>query len=74
MWLNRKKETQDQNNLWPSIDLNKVQQRNAVIIFLVGTVIFTFISIIGAYEAFHFSESVEFCGTLCHSVMEPAGM
>ena len=25
----------------------------------------------GSFEAFHITESVEFCGTLCHEVMEP---
>ena len=40
-------------------------------IFITGTIIFLFISAIGSYEAFHYTESTEFCGTLCHSVMQP---
>jgi nitrate/TMAO reductase-like tetraheme cytochrome c subunit len=31
-------------------------------------VVFT---IIGSYKAFHYTESVEFCGKLCHKVMQP---
>jgi hypothetical protein len=56
---------------WPKIDLNDVKYRNAFLIFVATTFVFIFISAIGTYEAFHYSESVEFCGTLCHQVMEP---
>jgi hypothetical protein len=56
---------------WPKIDLNDVKYRNAFVIFISTTFVFIFISAIGTYEAFHYSESVEFCGTLCHKVMEP---
>ena len=40
-------------------------------IFSVGSTIFLLLSAVGSYEAFHYSESVEFCGTLCHKVMKP---
>ena len=56
---------------WPIIDLNVSRYRNAILIFSVGTIILFIISSIGSYEAFHYTESVEFCGTLCHKVMEP---
>jgi hypothetical protein len=56
---------------WPRIDLNNVKYRNAFLIFITTTFVLIFISAIGTYEAFHYSESVEFCGTLCHKVMEP---
>jgi len=56
---------------WPIINLNEVQHRNAFFIFSVGTAVFLFLSAIGSYEAFHFTESNTFCGTLCHSVMHP---
>lgn len=55
----------------PVIDLNNIRQRNAFAIFAVGTSIFLLLSAIGSYEAFHFTESVEFCGEICHSVMKP---
>lgn len=55
----------------PYIDLNNTRHRNAFIIFIISTTIFLFLTAIGSYEAFHYSESVEFCGTLCHKVMEP---
>ena len=56
---------------WPKIDLNDVRHRNAFFIFTWGTVIFLLLSAIGSYEAFHYTESVEFCGTICHEVMKP---
>jgi hypothetical protein len=42
-----------------------------VIIFVHVIILFFLIGSVVAYQAFHYSESVEFCGELCHSVMEP---
>jgi nitrate/TMAO reductase-like tetraheme cytochrome c subunit/uncharacterized membrane protein len=56
---------------WPQVNLNDVRHRNAFFIFSIGTTIFLFLSAVGSYEAFHYTESVEFCGTTCHSVMKP---
>ena len=53
------------------IDLNDKRHLNAIGIFLFVTIIFLFLTGIGSYEAFHYTESNEFCGTLCHTVMEP---
>ena len=59
------------DRLLPIFDLNNLKHRNAFMIFSIGTVIFLFLSAVGSYEAFHYSESNEFCGTVCHSVMKP---
>lgn len=56
---------------WPVVNLNDIRHRHAFFIFLIGTIIFLFISAIGSYEAFTFTESVEFCGKLCHEAMKP---
>lgn len=56
---------------WPQINLNDIRHRNAFLIFAIGTTIFLFLSAVGSYEAYHYSESVQFCGTTCHSVMKP---
>ncbi len=56
---------------WPILNLNEPSQRNAFTIFIVGTSILLFASAIGSYEAFHFTESVEFCGKICHETMKP---
>jgi nitrate/TMAO reductase-like tetraheme cytochrome c subunit len=75
MRINRKKarkaEKEGKRLNWPIIDFNNIATRNAGIIFIVGTVFLLIISSIGSYEAFHYTESVEFCGKLCHQVMEP---
>jgi NapC/NirT cytochrome c family, N-terminal region len=56
---------------WPVLDLNKKRHRNALYIFVIGTFIFVGLTTFGSYEAFHFSESITFCGTTCHVLMEP---
>jgi len=55
----------------PVLDLNNPRHRNATLIFAIGTVIFLFLSALGSYEAYHFTESVKFCGELCHNIMKP---
>ncbi len=75
MRINRKKarkaKSEGRELNWPVLDFNNVAVRNASTIFIVGTVFLLIISSIGSYEAFHYTESVEFCGKLCHEVMEP---
>jgi hypothetical protein len=56
---------------FPVLDLNKTYVRNATAIFASGSIIFLFLSAMGTYKAYHFTESVLFCGTLCHKVMNP---
>ncbi len=62
---------QDEIKKLPTVDLNNPKHRKAFIIFTIATVIILFLSTYGSFEAFHLTESVEFCGTLCHKVMEP---
>ncbi len=67
----RKAEKEGKRLNWPVLDFNNVATRNAGTIFIAGTVVLLIISSVGSYEAFHYTESVEFCGKLCHQVMEP---
>jgi len=67
----RKSDAEGEVKNWPIINFNNEATRNASIIFIFGTVFLIIISSIGSYEAFHYTESVEFCGKLCHKVMEP---
>jgi hypothetical protein len=55
----------------PRIDLNDPSHRNAFVIFTITTIVVLVLSTMGSFEAYHMTESVEFCGTLCHQVMEP---
>ncbi len=61
----------DEKKRFPSVDLNNPKHRKAFIGFTIATVIILFLSTYGSFEAYHLTESVEFCGTLCHKVMEP---
>jgi len=74
MFLERKKMIKsmvhDKSRL-PNIDLNNPSHRNAFVIFTIATIIILFLSTLGSFKAYHITESVEFCGTLCHQVMEP---
>ncbi|HZY24227.1 MAG TPA: NapC/NirT family cytochrome c, partial [Bacteroidales bacterium] len=56
---------------YPKIDLNDPRHRNAFIIFTITTILILFLSTLGSFKAFHITESVEFCGKLCHKVMDP---
>ncbi|MFN8209444.1 MAG: NapC/NirT family cytochrome c [Bacteroidales bacterium] len=66
-----KKATDTSRGPLPYIDLNDVRHRNAFVIFTVTTIIVLFLSTLGSFKAYHITESVEFCGKLCHKVMEP---
>jgi len=56
---------------WPKFDFNESKQRNALFIFSASTVVFLLLSAVGSYQAFHYTETVKFCGQMCHVVMEP---
>src|SRR4030067_550896 len=45
---------------FPVLNLNLPYHRNATLIFAVVTVIFLFLSGLGSYEAYHFTESHKF--------------
>jgi len=53
------------------LNLNNRRHRNAAMVFLFGTFIFVLLTGVGSYELYHYSESVEFCGTVCHEAMKP---
>jgi len=56
---------------WPSVDLNVPHQRRVVAFVLVSTVLNLVILSLAAYRGLEYMDSVEFCGELCHTVMEP---
>jgi nitrate/TMAO reductase-like tetraheme cytochrome c subunit len=67
----RERKTAREDSKWNVINLNDRSTRNAMIIFVIGSFIFLFLTAIGSYHAFHYTESNNFCGTLCHEVMHP---
>jgi len=56
---------------FPKLDLNNPAQRSTAAFVLSFVVAFTLISAVGSYKAYEFTDSVQFCGKLCHSVMNP---
>jgi hypothetical protein len=56
---------------FPVIDLNQPRQQGAALLFTVGGLLVLFFSVFGSYSAYEATESVAFCGTLCHTVMQP---
>ena len=56
---------------FPRLDLNVPSQRSAVAFFFSFTAVFISLSAVGSYRAYEFTDSVQFCGQLCHTVMEP---
>jgi hypothetical protein len=55
----------------PRIDFNIRRQRNGFVIAVVVAFVFLMTTGLGTYQAYHFTESVAFCGKTCHTVMQP---
>ena len=56
---------------WPVIDLRLPRTRSVIMAVLVLTMVNVAIISIAAYGTLHHMESAEFCGTTCHTTMEP---
>jgi nitrate/TMAO reductase-like tetraheme cytochrome c subunit len=56
---------------FPVLDLNDSRERNLAVLFAAGSLVILFGSMFGSYQAYESTESVAFCGTLCHTVMRP---
>lgn len=69
--ISRRRKSLPETEKFPLLDLNNKKHRRRLIWVSIATFIFVIASGVGNYQAFHYSESVEFCGTLCHQVMEP---
>ena len=55
----------------PVIDLNDPKKRAMFLTFSVGTILLLVFSAFGSFKAYEYTETDEFCGTVCHKVMEP---
>jgi nitrate/TMAO reductase-like tetraheme cytochrome c subunit len=55
----------------PQIDLNNPRHRTAFTTVVVGGILLLLFSAFGSFKAYEYTDSDEFCGTICHSVMEP---
>jgi hypothetical protein len=55
----------------PQIDFNNPTHMRATIVIGIGGVLFAAMSGFGSYKAYEYTESDEFCGTVCHVEMKP---
>jgi len=55
----------------PQIDLNNPRHRTAFTFFSIGTVVLLAFSAFGSFKAYEYTDSDQFCGEICHKVMEP---
>ncbi|HEX9162389.1 MAG TPA: NapC/NirT family cytochrome c [Thermoanaerobaculia bacterium] len=56
---------------YPDIDLNNPNIRRAFVVSLIGFTTFIAVSLFGSYQAYHYTDSDSFCGTMCHEIMHP---
>lgn len=74
MWLERGKRRRAAPGEilpFPRIDLNVPAQRKSFALFLLLSFIFVVLTSVGSYRAYQFTDSVRFCGQICHRVMNP---
>jgi hypothetical protein len=72
MFRIRKKDAEvEVTDTWPKFDLNQRSQRASFAKVSIITMLILVTSAMGSYQAYKYTESVEFCGKLCHEVEEP---
>lgn len=67
----RRKKGGSEEDYLPVINFNVAHTRNYVLISAILLTIFFSVSAVAMYRAFVYTESVSFCGTMCHQIMEP---
>lgn len=55
----------------PQVDLNNPRHRAAFLVFSVGTIVLLGLSAFSSFKAYEYTDSDQFCGEICHKVMEP---
>ncbi|HTQ31653.1 MAG TPA: NapC/NirT family cytochrome c [Opitutaceae bacterium] len=72
-WLQRRQLARDPAAAPPrlAIDLSRSRDRWMLLWFGLGTLAFLLCTALGSYNTYQFTESVQFCGQVCHSVMKP---
>lgn len=72
MWREHRRRAQsDALPSLPRVDLNIPHHRRMTIITVTVLTVFLLFTGVGSYHAYEFTESTQFCGQTCHSVMEP---
>lgn len=72
LWHHKKKKMMESSDkILPVIDFNSPKVQKSVIIGSILGVFLLLLTTIGSFQAFHYTESDEFCGEVCHKVMHP---
>lgn len=73
VWYDRRKRLRQPGQAvkYLHVDFNDPGQRDALTFVLTFVIAFIGLSVVGSYKAYEFTDSVQFCGQLCHSVMAP---
>jgi hypothetical protein len=72
VWLNRRRMARGLDTaVWPKLDLNNPAHRRGTIVFLSLTLVNVLIVSLAAFKGIEFMDSPEFCGQVCHTVMQP---
>ena len=70
-WRTRRRAVQAAEPLAIKIDLSRPRDRRILALFGFGSMAFLFVTALGSYETYHYTESVAFCGKTCHLPMTP---
>jgi nitrate/TMAO reductase-like tetraheme cytochrome c subunit len=73
MWVERTRRRRGDPSLpsYPRLDLNNPAQRSTAAFFLSFVILFVVLSAVGSYRGYEYTDSTQFCGQLCHVVMNP---
>ena len=53
------------------LDFSNPGQRRYLLLLGMGGVVFLLLSTFGSYQTYHYAESTQFCGQVCHQAMNP---
>jgi nitrate/TMAO reductase-like tetraheme cytochrome c subunit len=70
-WRTRRRAVRAAEPLAIKIDLSRARDRRILALFVAASVAFLFITALGSYQTYQYTESVEFCGKTCHLPMDP---
>lgn len=74
LWIERRKVVRSSTGELPPlllVDFSQPHAKRNLIVFTGGAVLFLLFTAIASYRSYHFSESAQFCGQACHTVMNP---
>ena len=73
-WLHLRQERLAMDDAPPvalTIDFSRPRDRKILGVFVAGSILFLFMTAVGSYQTYQFTESVHFCGKSCHLPMDP---